>query len=79
MSGCNGKCYLKKQLKKAQSSDKQDKNMLNAEWERTPMIFSEPYKPVIAWEDITLVNHKEFYSQRLSDIHLPPPTPPPDM
>jgi hypothetical protein len=76
-STCNGKCYLSKQLKEAQKTEKQDEKLPTVEQERIPMIVynSELPKFLITFSDA--IQYSEFYQFSIKDLSISPPTPPP--
>ncbi|MGV6829825.1 MAG: hypothetical protein ACWA45_10575 [Flavobacteriales bacterium] len=77
MSTCNGKCYLSQQLKKAQESEKQDKNIPTVKFERIPMILCDYKFPKFAIMNSVSQKHNTFYIFSIKDLTISPPTPPP--
>lgn len=77
MSTCKGKCYLSQQLKEAQDSEKQDKNIAVVEQERILMIIYNSELPNFL---VTVSNSQEeyqFYQFSVKNLFISPPTPPP--
>jgi hypothetical protein len=75
--GCNGKCYLNKQIKKTQESEKQEKKILPVTLERIPMILYSYEIPKLAERSAISKKHFVFYQFSTKDLTLSPPTPPP--
>ncbi|MFB1041004.1 MAG: hypothetical protein ACI8RP_001993 [Urechidicola sp.] len=76
-STCNGKCYLRQQLKEAQETEKQDKKIPTVEQERIPMIFCNSELPKFLVTVADAQQHFEFYQFHVKDLFISPPTPPP--
>jgi len=77
MSTCNGKCYLSKQLKKAQETEKQDKKIPTVEQDRIPMIFNNSELPELLVSVSDNQKHFKYYRFQVKDLIISPPTPPP--
>ncbi len=77
LSGCNGKCYLREQLKEVQESEKQEKNIPIDTLERIPMILSVYELPKFERVNTGSKNHITFYQFLFKDLYHSPPKPPP--
>lgn len=77
MSNCNGTCYLSKQLKKDQESEKQDKKIPTVEQERIPMFICSSEFPKLAVTDSISQKYNVFFQFSIKDLTISPPTPPP--
>lgn len=77
MSTCNGKCYLNQQLKKAQESEKQDKNIPTVKQERIPMIICNYESTKFVVRNSSSQKYNVFYQFSIKDLTIKPPTPPP--
>ena len=77
MSTCKGKCYLSQQLKEAQDSEKQDKNLAVVEQERILMIIYNSQLPNFLETVSNSQEEYEFYPFSVKNLFISPPTPPP--
>ena len=77
MSTCNGKCYLSKQLKEAQQTEKQDKKIPTVEQERTPIIVYDSELPKFLKSVSEAKQYSKFYLFSIKDLSISPPAPPP--
>lgn len=77
MSTCNGKCYLNQQLKEAQESERQEKNIPTIKLERIPMIMCNYEFPKFVVMNSVSQKHNAFYQFSIKDLTISPPTPPP--
>ena len=77
MSTCNGKCYLSKQLKEAQQTEKQDKKIPTVEQERIPIIVYDSELPKFLKSVSEANQYSKFYLFSIKYLSISPPTPPP--
>lgn len=74
---CNGKCYLKQQLKKAQETEKKDKGILTFEQERIHKILYKCDFSKTIVENLKSKKTSHFYQFAIKELVNSPPTPPP--
>ncbi|WP_369049265.1 hypothetical protein [Tenacibaculum sp. UWU-22] len=74
---CNGKCYLNKELKKVQETEKNNKKIPRVEWEKIPTILQSELK--FNFNNLNYFFKKLFFFYNFfsEGLTVSPPTPPP--
>lgn len=76
-STCNGKCYLKQQIKEQQPAKNHDKKLPIIKQERIPMILFTVKLPWFFLGDNKSNSESTYYPFLFNNRSLKPPTPPP--